>query len=197
MTSKPVRSAQRRSSSSFSERAGTETATPGRLRPLWSEIMPPSMTLVWTRGPSTAVTSRHDLAVVDEDAFAGADVGGEAGVGRAAGLAVAFHALFDGDGEGVAAFKEYGAFGEVAEADLRALKVGEDADAAAGLVGGLADVLVALLVFGVAAVAEVEAGDVHSGVDQCLDLVVRVGGGAQGADDLCSAHVSSLWLTGG
>lgn len=112
-------------------------------------------------------------------------------------MAVAFHAFFDGDGEGVAAFKEYGAFREVAEADLRALKVGEEADAAAGFVGGLADALVALLVLGVAAVAEVEAGYVHSGIDQGFDLVVCVGGGAQGADDFCSAHVSSLCLTGG
>ena len=103
--------------------------------------------------------------------------------------------LLDGDGEFVAAFKQYGAFAEAAEADLRALKVGEDADAAAGLVGGLAHAVVALLVVGVGAVAEVEAGHVHSGFDQCLDLVVRVGGGAQCADDLCSAHASSLRLT--
>jgi hypothetical protein len=58
------------------------------------------------------------------------------------------------------------------------LKVGEEADAAAGLVCGFADPVVALLVFGVAAVAEVEAGYVHSGVDQGFDLVVRVGGGS-------------------
>lgn len=61
---------------------------------------------------------------------------------------------------------------EAAESDLRALKVGEDADAAAGFVGCLAHALVALLVFGVGAVAEVEAGDVHSGFDQGFDLVV-------------------------
>jgi hypothetical protein len=144
---------------------------------------------------SGAVDGGHleaDLAVVDEDAFAGGDVGGEAGVGGAAHPAVAFDAVFDGDGEGVAAFEEYGAFGEAAEPDLRALKVGEEADAAAGLVGGLADPVVALLVFGVAAVAEVEAGYVHSGVDQVLDLVVRVGGGSKGADDFGSAHGASL-----
>lgn len=72
------------------------------------------------------------------------------------------------------------------------MKIGEEADAAAGLVGGLADAVVALVVFGVAAVAEIEAGDVHSGVDQGFDLVVGVGGGAQGADDFRSAHESSL-----
>ena len=89
MTSTPVRRAQRRSASSLSERAGTETATPGRLRPLWSETMPPSMTMVWTRGPSTRGDFEADAAVVDEDAFAGGDVGGEALVRGAAGEAVA------------------------------------------------------------------------------------------------------------
>ncbi|CAM5311218.1 hypothetical protein SHIRM173S_11288 [Streptomyces hirsutus] len=118
-----------------------------------------------------------DFAVVDEDAFAGGDVVGEACVGGAAGVAVALDAVFHGDGEGVAAFKEHGAFGEVAESDFRALKVGEEADAAAGFVGGFSDPVVALLVFGVGAVAEVESGDVHSGVYQVFDLVVCVCGG--------------------
>lgn len=125
------------------------------------------------------------------------DVGGESDVRGPARLAVARGALLHGDGEGVAAFEEYGAFGEAAESDLGALEVGEDPDAAAGLVGGLAYALVALLVVGVAAVAEVEAGYVHSGFDQCLDLVVGVGGGAQCTDDLCSAHGVSLGLTSG
>ncbi|GAA3306517.1 hypothetical protein GCM10020295_62960 [Streptomyces cinereospinus] len=126
----------------------------------------------------------------------GGDVAGEAPVRGAARVPVALGALLHGDGEGVAAFKEYRAFGETAEPDLRALKVGEQADAAARLVGGLANALVALLVLGVSAVAEIEPGDVHSGVDQCLDLVVRVGGGTQGTNDLCSAHEASLGLTG-
>lgn len=77
------------------------------------------------------------------------------------------------------------------------MKVGEESDAAAGFVGGLSHPLVAVLVFGVGAVAEVEAGYVHSGVDQGFDLVVGVGGGAQGADDFCSAHGVSLGLTRG
>ncbi len=86
---------------------------------------------------------------------------------------------------------------EATEADLRALKVGEDADVPAGLVGGFADALVPLLVFGVGAVAEVEAGDVHAGFDEGFDLVVCVGGGSQRADDFGSAHGVSLWLTNG
>lgn len=129
-----------------------------------------------------------DPAVVDEDALAARDVGGEALVGGAADLAVALDAVLDGDGELVAAFKEYRTFGEAVEPDLRALEVDEDADAAAGLVGGLADAAVAFFVLQLGAVAEVESGDVHTGVDQGLDLVVRVGGGPEGADDFCSAH---------
>ncbi len=54
--SQPIRRAKRRSSTSFSDRAGTFTAAPGRLMPLWSEMTPPSMTMVRTRGPSTSVT---------------------------------------------------------------------------------------------------------------------------------------------
>lgn len=139
-----------------------------------------------------------DAAVVDEDAFAGGDVGGESVVGGAADVAGALSFEgFDGDGEGVAAFKEYGAFAEASEADLRALKVGEDADAAAGFLGCFADVVVALFVFGVAAVAEVEAGDVHSRFDQGFDLVVCVGCGSQGTNDFRSAHGSRLNLTYG
>lgn len=136
-----------------------------------------------------------DLAVVDEDALTDGDVSGEARVGGTAHVAVAL-GLLDGDGELVSAFKQYGTFAEASQADLRTLKVGQDADAAARLVGRFANALIALLVLGVGAVAEVEAGDVHSGLDQCLDLVVRVGGGPKSADDLCSAHMSSLGLTG-
>ena len=42
----PMRRAKRRSSMSFSDSAGTLTAAPGRLMPLWSEMTPPSMTMV-------------------------------------------------------------------------------------------------------------------------------------------------------
>ncbi len=75
-------------------------------------------------GPHARAVDRGDLegdlAVVDEDAFARGDVLGETGVGGSADVAVALHALFDGDGEGVAAFKEYGSLPEAAEPDLRA-----------------------------------------------------------------------------
>ena len=46
---------------SFSLSAGTLTAVPGRLMPLWSEMTPPSMTIVRTRGPSTSRTLSSTL----------------------------------------------------------------------------------------------------------------------------------------
>ena len=58
------------------------------------------------------------------------------------------------------------AVGEPAEPDLRALQVGEDADGAADLVGGLPHQPVGALVVRVLAVAEVEPGDVHPGLDE-------------------------------
>ena len=54
--SAPLRSPQRKSSRSFSERAGTLTETPGRLNPLLLETIPPSITTVCTRGPTTLIT---------------------------------------------------------------------------------------------------------------------------------------------
>src|SRR5664279_6508429 len=57
--SAPIRRPQRRSSTSLSLIAGTDNAAPGTLMPLWSEIVPPSITMVTTRGPSTATTSRQ------------------------------------------------------------------------------------------------------------------------------------------
>ena len=46
---------------SFSDSAGTETATPGRLMPLWLLTLPPTSTSVRTSWPSTAVTRRRTL----------------------------------------------------------------------------------------------------------------------------------------
>jgi hypothetical protein len=136
---------------------------------------------------------RH-AAVVDEDALARRDVVGQPGVGGAAAGAVAFD-LLDGDGELIAAFKKYRPFAEPAEANLRALKIGEYAHGAARLLRGSAHPVVTLLVLGVRAMAHVEPGHVHPGVDERLDLLVRMAGGAQCADDPCAAHATSLGLT--
>ncbi len=59
--SAPMRRAHVRSSLSLSDRAGTLTATPGRLIPLLLLTGPPSRTFVMTRGPSTETTSSFTL----------------------------------------------------------------------------------------------------------------------------------------
>ena len=61
MKSTETPSAQRRSSSSFTDSAGTLTATPGRLMPLWSLTVPPTTTSVRTSSPSTSVTRSRIL----------------------------------------------------------------------------------------------------------------------------------------
>ena len=180
--SKPVRRAQRRSVSSLSVRAGALTATPGRLRPLWSEIMPPTSTRVRDAGAVDRGDLEVDAAVVDEDAVAGADVVGKPEVGRGDLVAVAGN-VFGGDGEVVAEAEADGAFREPAEPDLGALEVGEHADATTELGGGLPHPVVNLLVQLVAAMAEVETGHVHSRDDEFAEAFGRGGGGAKSADD--------------
>ena len=51
-------SAKRRSSMSFSDSAGTETATPGRLMPLWLLTFPPTSTSQTTSVPSLTSVAR-------------------------------------------------------------------------------------------------------------------------------------------
>ncbi len=46
---------------SFSDMAGTDTGTPGRLIPLWLLTVPPTITVVWTSLPSTESTRSRTL----------------------------------------------------------------------------------------------------------------------------------------
>ena len=128
------------------------------------------------------------VAVVDEDPVPGLGVLGEALVGRRHPVVVAFEVLH-GDAHRLAVGPVGGTVGEPAQPDLGALQVGEDAHGAAGDVRGRPDPLVIGFVIGVVAVAEVEPGDVHSGLDELSDGFVRGGGGAKRTDDLsASSH---------
>ena len=129
---------------------------------------------------------QHHLAVVDEQAVPRRGVVGELLV-RGGHPVVGALAVLDGDAHGVAALPERMAGSEPAEPDLRALQIGEDADRPAGDVGCGAHAVVGRLVVGVVAVAEVQARDVHAGLDQCPDHLVGVGGRAEGADDLSAS----------
>ena len=127
------------------------------------------------------------LAVVDEDRAAGRDIRREVRVRRAHDILRARHVL-GRDREHVAGGEEVRAVGESAQADLRALQVREHPDGATGLVARPARVRVRLLVHGVVAVAQVQAGDVDSGAHQVRDRLVGRGRGSEGGDDLGAAH---------
>ena len=196
MKSTPRRSAQRRSSVSFSDSAGTETATPGRLIPLLLETLPGTTTSVTTSVSSTDDHLEADLAVVDQQRVARLHVAGQALVRRPALVDVADH-VAGGDREGGALLELHRPVAEGLQPDLRALQVGEDADRVAGVVGGLTHQAVDRLVVGVRAVAHVEAGDVHARLDEGSDPLRGVHRGAEGADDLGSTHVpqpSGSWI---
>jgi hypothetical protein len=146
------------------------------------------------RGHAHAVGLEHleaDVAVVDQERVARLDVACEVRIGRRgqAGIAVLGLAGPGRDGEGRALGEVGLAARELAEPDLRALEVEQDADRASALVGDLADDLVHLPVVVVGAVGEVQAGHVHAGANQLLDLLARRRGGPQRADDLrASVH---------
>ena len=183
-------SANRRSSMSFSDSAGTETATPGRLMPLLSLTLPPTSTSVTTSVPSrTSVDPQPDLAVVDEDRVADVDVAREPLVRRTADLGVAVD-VAGGDRPDLPAGQLDRAAGEPLQPDLRPLQVGQDPDAVAAGVRGLAHQAVVLGVVLVAAVAHVQPGHVHAGVHQLPDAPLPRHRGPQRADDLRSSHVA-------
>lgn len=73
---------------------------------------------------------------------------------------------------------------ELADADLRPLQVGEDADRTAGARRGVADGVGARDVFLGLAVGEVHAHDVHAGVRHAFQGAEVGRGGAEGGDDL-------------
>ena len=80
--------------------------------------------------------------------------------------------VLGGDDELIARAEPHRAAGELPEADLRALEVGEDADLAPGRVGPGADAPVGLEVVSLDPVAHVEPRDVHAGLDQRGDLLL-------------------------
>ncbi len=129
-----------------------------------------------------------DLAVVDEQRVAGLHIVGQAFEGGAANLPVADD-LVGGDLEDVADGEVIGSVLELAETDLRALQVDEHCDGATGIGARLADVAIDLLVYVIAAVAEVHASHVDSGVHDRPDVLVARGCRAECGDDFCASHV--------
>ena len=168
--STPRRMAKRRSSRSFSDRAGTLTATPGRLMPLLLLTTPPMTVSVSTSVSVDLDRAQHDLAVVDEQ-----DVAGVTSPGRPAYVVPTM--LSSPSTSRVvmvkrcAAAQRHGAGGEACRSGSwdPAGRRGCRRRGPRRLAGGT-DVAVDLLVHGVVAVREVQPRDVHPGVDEGAQL---------------------------
>ena len=143
------------------------------------------------------VTSQPDLAVVDEDRVAGARRRRAGPCTSSPQIVASPGDVAGGDRELLARLELDRPVGERLEPDLRPLQVGEDPDAVAGGVGGLADQAVGLLVVGVG-----RRGSCSAGRRPCRRRRARGSSPgrrrrrAEGADDLGSTHVSTLALVG-
>ena len=124
-------------------------------------------------------------AIVDQDAVARLDLVGEVLEVEGETLMVADDVVISGD-DGLVAGLEVNLLAvlEHAGADLGALGVEHDGDGDAKLGRDLADALDAGTVVIVGAVGEVEAGDVHAGLDELGEDGLVFGGRTHGADDL-------------
>ena len=76
------------------------------------------------------------------------------------------------------------AAGQFAQPDFGALQVAKDADGPSHVFGQLAQVGMHLGQHLMAGVAHIDAKDIHSGLEELAHLLQRVGGGAQGGEDL-------------
>ena len=144
-------------------------------------------------GHDLAARGRHhaqlEVAVVEEDLVPGRDVPRQRVVGGGDPLRRALDRLVGGDGDALALLQLDGSAAlEPPGADLRAGEVLEDGDRPPDRGGDLAHVADDLQVLRLIAVGEVEAHDVHAGLDQALEHAALARGGADGGDDLGAAH---------
>eukprot|EP01137_Pigoraptor_chileana_P028866 Opistho-2@13292 len=85
--------------------------------------------------------------------------------------------------EGLTAMQLHLAVGELADAQFRPLQVHQNAQRIVELALDFADPLIALGVVGMIAVAEVQAEDVHPGLDQFTDVFDAIDSGPEGGED--------------
>ncbi len=193
--SAPIRKAQRKSSMSLSDSAGTLTGTPGRLKPLLIGDPATFDDLGVNAGAIDLGYLQLDTTVINEDKITGRDVARESGVGGRDHVSITGH-IFGSDDELGSGFEQNRPLRERAESDLRPLQVDEDPHTATTGVASLADREVGLPMHLVAAVREVQPGDVHTGIYQGPDLLRGAGRGPQGGHDFGSTHEGSLLVNG-
>src|SRR4029079_9013368 len=95
-----------------------------------------------------------------------------------------------GDGEALAVGQGDLALGELRQPDLRALEGDQDADVLPGLRRRGSDPLIDALMLGVGPVAQIEPGDIHTGLDEFKDALGGGSSRAERTNDLCATHVT-------
>jgi len=96
------------------------------------------------------------------------------------------------DGEFLAVGQVHLAFHEVAQADLRTLQIGQQADRLAHRLRRSAGLVQTLLVLGMVAVAHVETGYVQTRCDQLFHPLLGRRRRPERTHDLCSTHGTTL-----
>ena len=105
-----------------------------------------------------------DASIINEDGVSGLDVSRQPLEGGRRAVLISVHVV-SGDGEGLAEGEINLAFGEVAQPDLGALKVGQQPDRLTQRSGGGAGLVKPLLVLGMVAMTHVESCDIKPRTD--------------------------------
>src|SRR5699024_6016348 len=133
---------------------------------------------------------QRDLSIVDEQPVPGGGILGQALIGRRYTIMIADD-LRDRDAHGLAGAPFGLPPGELAEPDLGPLQVRQHADRPTGPVRRGPHPFVGEPVIVVPAVAEIQPGDVHPGIDKSIYMLLRRCGRPQGANNLrASSHAS-------
>ena len=141
-------------------------------------------------GVGRLLHAEGELAVIHQEHIAALHVGGQLGIVHEAlfGGAGRFHG-----GEGVCLTgNDLDRLIEETETDLRTLGVEHYGGGELQLIAHLAEARDHLGVALVGAVGEVHAGDVQPGEQELAHDLFAAAGGADGANDLCSAHISLI-----
>src|SRR3954467_13353566 len=173
--SAPIWSAKARSRRSFSVMAETGSTAPTTLTPLALRQGPANQDARQRRVSGGLLDFEAHLAVIDEQLNAGRERREDLWVGQRNPIAGPWGRV-EVEADPITFLQRDWPLGQAADPQFRPLQVGEDRDGPPGLSFDRADDVVARLVLRVAAVAEVEAEHVRSGLEQRPDHL-RAGAG--------------------
>ena len=165
----------------------------GTLTPLWSDSGPPTTTSVSRRVVALARHPQAQLAVVQQQRAADRGRLDDLRMRQVDARGTAWRRV-QIELESLAGLQLHAPAGEIADAQLRALHVGENADRPVEAVLELADHGEARGVILMRAVAEVEPEHVGAGLEQPRQHLRRGARGAEGGDDLRASAAAQSWV---